>query len=125
MNRRTDIVPERVERLVLNFERYVADVDAQVPFRKEGQFERHARTIAMRRSLGSAAAAIADTKFLQSLYHTFQAWGIGVRASRLARWPQFVAALQAFAPGIVALEGRRIDDREIPAPCPQPAPSGP
>src|SRR5205085_12227659 len=48
-----------------------------------------------------------------SLYKTLQAWGIGIRASKLKSFEEFVSALQAKSSEIVALEDRAIDDPEM------------
>src|SRR5262249_39806000 len=54
--------------------------------------------------------ALADDAFLQSLYRTLQAWGIGVRASTLVIQRDFVAALRAKASELASFDGMCIDD---------------
>jgi len=66
-----------VQLLVASFERFLAYYEANPPFAKAGQLSTHRRTIALRRRLGTAAAALADDSFLDSLTETLIAWGVG------------------------------------------------
>lgn len=96
--------------LVKDFPTWLAHYDANGPFRKYGQLEFHRQTIDLRLQLGSAVAALADDGFLQSLYDTLQAWGIGARASRLKPFGDFCAALRKQTNAIAAFEATTLDD---------------
>jgi hypothetical protein len=60
-----------------------------------------------------ALETINDDQFLDALYRTLQAWGIGIRASKLKSFDEFVAALRAKRSEIVALENKAIDDPQL------------
>lgn len=96
--------------LVANFPHWVAQFDQNGPFRKAGQLEWHRKTIDRRRALGSAAAAIADDEFLQSLYATLRARGIGFRESKLVPFEAFAVEIRRHEAEFVALDSLRIDD---------------
>lgn len=100
---------EFVPVLVGGFKTFLEAYDRYCPFTRHGQLQYHVETIRSRRRLGSAKAALADEAFLRGLYRTLQAWGIGSRASTLRAFPQFVAALQAEAKTIEALDNLAID----------------
>jgi hypothetical protein len=99
--------------LVADFEKWLDAFNAHCPFKKHGQLEYHVETIRLRRSLGSAKAALEDVAFLQSLHRTLQAWGIGARASRLRPLGQFIASLQAKAQAIDELDKLTIDQPRL------------
>ena len=69
-----------------------------------------------RRVLGSASAAIDDQQFLQSLYNTLRAWGIGSRESRLLPYQTFASELCRLKGKIDGLDGLRIDDEALNVP---------
>ena len=48
--------------------------------------------------------------FLESLYSTLEAWGIGTRASRLVPFADFAAELNRWSPTFADLDGLLIDD---------------
>lgn len=106
---RKERVAKRMARLVDGFAGYVDVFDKQVPF-TSAQLRLHQETIALRREAGSAKNAIRSSDFLRSLRATLEAWGLGVRGSKLAQEPEFVAALQATGSEIQALDGLLIDD---------------
>lgn len=83
--------------------------DQHCPFKKYGQLEYHRETIRLRRALGSANAALHDVPFLESRHQTLQAWGIGLRASRLRPLREFTGALQAKTEAIGELDNVAID----------------
>jgi len=97
--------------LVGGFERWLQAYEEQCPFKKAGQLEYHVETIRLRRALGSAKAALQDEAFLASLHRTLQAWGIGLRASRLRPLKRFSEALQDKAETICGLDGVAIDQQ--------------
>jgi hypothetical protein len=99
--------------LIREFPRYLEVFARNPPFRRRGQLEYHAETIQRGRELGSASKAIYDDQFLDALYRTLQAWGIGIRASKLKSFNEFVAALRAKRSEIFALENKAIDDPQL------------
>jgi hypothetical protein len=74
---------ESITLLIGDFDRFLDLYDRHRPFSRYGQLEFHLDTIRKRRELGSVKAAISDLGFLERLYQTLPAWGIGTRASRL------------------------------------------
>lgn len=95
--------------LIGEFPRWLDYFAQHGPFRKPDQLARHRNTIELRLGHTSASGAIADPMFVESLYETLKAWGIGSRRSRLHPLQQFHAALLAAAPHVSALETLRID----------------
>jgi hypothetical protein len=102
-----------IDLLIEEFPRYLQVFERNPPFRRYGQWEYHAETIQRRRELGSANKAIYDDQFLDALYRTLQAWGIGIRASKLKSFEAFVTALRARSSEIIALEDKAIDDPQL------------
>lgn len=102
-----------VPLLIDRFGDWLDVFDRSGPFRRPGQLEWHRRTIDRRLSLGSADAAIGDREFLDGLYQTLQAWGIGARSSILRSFDDFCAELRRHHDTIVALDSLRIDDRHL------------
>jgi hypothetical protein len=111
---RTDVIEQRISKLVSDFGRYAAAYDQRVPFTGE-QLAAHRQTIALRRQLGSVRAAASDEEFAATLRRTLLAWGIGRRASRLVSDTDFAAALQAAVPHLEELEPLTIDGADLPA----------
>ena len=74
---------ESITLLIGDFDRFLDLYDRHRPFSRYGQLEFHLDKIRKRRELGSVKAAISDLRFLERLYQTLPAWGIGTRASRL------------------------------------------
>ncbi len=103
-------VERRVAELVSGFGHYVEVYDLRVPFARKGQFEMHLATIGRRRRLGTVAKALADDLFLNDLYGTLQAWGIGRRASRLVPLAAFRERLRACEAQFRSLEQFRLSD---------------
>jgi hypothetical protein len=103
----------RVPQLIDRFSYYVSVFEQQPAFSRAGQLEHHLETIKLRRNLGTAIAALRSDEFLQCLYNTLLAWGIGVRASKLLPFPEFMVALRAHSVAIGELEQVHIDDSEI------------
>lgn len=96
--------------LVENFDRFLAAFEKYCPFKRPEQIEGHRSTIMRRRQLGSAVAAIHDQQFVDDLYRTLGAWGIGSRASRLVPLNAFGAALRAVEASIASLESRTLEE---------------
>lgn len=107
---RTSNRRSRVPLLIAEFPRFLQIFVHDPPFTRSGQLEYHLETIQARRELGSAAKALADDRFLRSLYRTLQAWGIGARASILLPVEDFESILRARASDIAAFDGLCIDD---------------
>jgi len=100
----------RLKALAADFSHYLQVFDERVPFGKPGQREYHSETIAARKNLGSAAAAIDDERFMQLLWETLLAWGIGSRGSRLVPYSDFCRGMRERKKEISALDGLCIDD---------------
>lgn len=99
--------------LIERFKMFLDAYDRYCPFKRFGQLEYHVETIRRLRALGSAQAATNDIAFLESLYRTLQAWGIGSRGSILKPFPSFVDSLQAKAAEIRALDGLALEQRDL------------
>jgi hypothetical protein len=80
-----------VGHLVSNFARYLSHFEANPPFDRPEQIRTHRKTIELRRQLGTASAALADDRFLDSLAETLKAWGVGSHDAILANPPSFGA----------------------------------
>jgi len=102
----------RVEELVKSFGRYLDVYDRELPFKRTGQLELHLRTIALRRRMGSAAAACENADFRAELRATLGAWGIGRRSSRLVDELTFDRALKSAE--FRGLEGLSLRDVQEP-----------
>jgi hypothetical protein len=100
----------RTSLLIAEFPRFLRIFEQNPPFKKTGQLEYHLDTIQRRRALGSATKAVNDDQFVDGLYMTLQAWGIGVRGSNLKPRGAFADALRAKISAITDLEGICIDD---------------
>lgn len=98
------------------FEQCLDAFDAELPFRRRGQYEFHRKTIARRRELGSVAAALADQPFLELLHATLDSWGIGRRASTLAPLSTFCRRLRERESELAALESLTIESLEVTEP---------
>jgi len=106
---RWELVQRRLIALTSEFGRYVDAYDEQVPFTTQ-QLRLHRQTIALRRQANGVGEAIDSADFLISLRSTLQAWGLGVRRSRLAPDPEFDEAIRSVREQIEALDGLFIDD---------------
>lgn len=102
-----------VNDLIDNFDRYLEVYISKTPFQKYGQFEYHENTIRYRIRCGSAIAALDDYSFVNYLYKTLKAWGIGVRGSVLLAFPEFKQELQNKKIQISHLDGLRIDNPNV------------
>ena len=102
-----------IDLLILEFPRYIQIFERNPPFKRYGQWEFHNETIQRRREIGSAIKAIYDEQFLATLYKTLQAWGIGIRASKLRPFEEFTAALRNKSPELIALGDKAIDNPQL------------
>jgi hypothetical protein len=114
MTGKSEMAQDFTDMLVSYFPTFLEAFDEYCPFKRYGQLKYHAETIGRLRELGSPAAALNDQVFLESLYRTLQAWGLGARASKLKPFPTFVSALQAKASEITELGGVLIPQTEPP-----------
>ncbi len=101
-----------VASLVAHFERHLSYYEAKPPFARPEQLRTHRRTLTLRRQLGSASAALADDRFLDSLAETLIAWGVGSHNAILVEPSEFRRQLRGHAEEIVALDGILIDDAD-------------
>jgi hypothetical protein len=85
-----------------------------VPFTAQ-QLRLHRQTIALRRQANGAEQAIGGDSFLLSLRSTLKAWGLGVRASRLAPQAAFDDAIRSVREKIAALDGLLMGEPALPA----------
>jgi hypothetical protein len=106
---RRELVQARLSALTSNFGRYVDAYDERVPFTPQ-QIRLHRQTIALRRKANGVGEAIDNAEFLMSLRSTLQAWGLGLRTSRLAAEREFGQAIRSARGQIEALDGLLIDD---------------
>jgi hypothetical protein len=98
-----------VDLLIAQFPRHLAYYEATPPFNKPEQLRTHRKTIALRRELGTASAALADDQFLNSLAQTLKAWGIWSRGSIPGEALEFRRQLRNHEGEIAMLEGALID----------------
>jgi len=101
-----------VPHLISGFEQHLSYYEANPPFARPAQLSTHRKTIDLRRQLGTASAALADNRFLDSLAETLKAWGVGSHNSILAEPAEFRRQLRSQAPNITALDGLLIDEAE-------------
>lgn len=99
--------------LIGSFPRWLEYFEEHCPFAKPDQLALHRRTIALRQGHVTVSAAVSDSAFVQLLYDTLRAWGIGSRRSKLRSLPDFTGALRTSLPSIQALEGLRVDGEEM------------
>ncbi len=102
-----------IKSLIKNFPFFIKYYADHCPFTKPGQFEFHRETIQKRRELGSVKAALKDMGYLESIYRTIQAWGIGSRGSKLRPFNNFTDALNDISPAICDLDDLKLDQIEI------------
>src|SRR5713226_9505028 len=107
------IIRPPVKHLVAHFERYLSYYEAKPPFAKPEQLRTHRKTIDLRRQLGTASAALADDRFLDSLAETLKAWGVGRHDAILAKPPEFRYQLRNQAGEITVLESILTDNADV------------
>ncbi len=110
---KTQIVEKRVVGLIEEFATCVELYDEQAPFTRRGQYTMHRKTIDRRRNLSSVQAALSDEEFLDDLYETLHAWGIGRRASKLIPRSEFGIQLRSIEPKISSFERFNLEDEEL------------
>lgn len=99
--------------LIENFELCLLAYDKQVPFTRNGQYSFHRKTIDQRRNAGDVLAAIESDLFLEDMYETLKAWGIGKRASRIVSRSQFGSNIRNCANQLEAFEKFKIADNNL------------
>lgn len=102
-----------IKTLVECFPIFLRAFKENCPFKKYGQFEYHDKTIRIRKEHESVTKALENNSFLNSLYSTLEAWGLGSRASNLKEFPYFVEALRAKENQLSDLENILIDDPDL------------
>ena len=107
------IVVQRVSGLIEEFSSCVEIYDEQAPFTRRGQYTMHRKTIDRRRALGSVKAALSDEEFLDDLYETLHAWGIGRRASKLVQRDEFGSKLRESASLLSTFERLSLEDEGL------------
>jgi len=95
----------RLTELIAEFQRHLDVYTERTPFTRSGQLESHRETVERRRAHVTVGAALEDDAFLDSLYRTLRAWGIGVRASRLADREAFGHELRSWTVQLANLDG--------------------
>lgn len=116
ISRRThkaQIVEQRVVGLIEDFAACVELYDEQAPFTRRGQYTMHRKTIDRRRTLLSVNEALLDEEFLDDLYDTLHAWGIGRRASKLDPRRNFGIQLGEFGSLISTFEEFHLEDKNL------------
>ena len=101
--------------LIRGFPVFVAAFSRKPPFGRPAQLATHLETMAIRREIGSARAALRDASFLAALYATLRAWGIGARGSRLLDRREIAASLEENEAEIAALEAFSLDSASLDA----------
>ncbi len=104
---------DRTAHLIAGFPQFVDLYDEITPFTQTKQIELHRQTIIIRRDHATAAGALGDWQFIESLYLTLRSWGIGTRASVLVPIEQFGETLQDWTPAFEELDGLPIDDPDL------------
>ncbi len=110
MTKREAEARRRSDHLIQDFQRYLLAFDADPAFKRFGQRENHIATIARRRELGTATAAVRDMTFLKLLHQTLSSWGIGQRGSKLLEFHDFAGAIRNCEPAITSLEAYQLGD---------------
>ena len=113
---RLSAIRESEELLIGAFPVFLKAFVRKPAFSRPVQLQTHLRTIGIRRRLGSAAAAATDPEFLDALYETLRAWGIGLRGSRLTPVAEFRASLKAHKRDIAALDAMSLDNPDLDIP---------
>lgn len=115
--RKIEEIERRIAEVTTNFSSYLDAYDQQVPFVRNGQYSWHRATINRRRIFPYVADAITDEIFLDDLYETLHAWGIGRRASFLVPRTLFAEQLHHASSEISIFQNLRIDNPELDVPA--------
>lgn len=99
--------------LVAKFSRWLDHFVDHGPFTRPEQLECHSRAIALRREHASAASASEDSAFVEALYDTLRAWGVGSRGSILVPLTEFGPRLRLVSAALEPLEPLRIDNDDL------------
>lgn len=110
-------IDRRIAEVTDSFSSCLDAYDRQVPFVRNGQYSWHRATINRRRIFPYVADAIADEIFLDDLYETLHAWGIGRRASFLVPRALFAERLLHASSEISNFQNLRIDDQKLDVPA--------
>ena len=99
--------------LVAKFPRWLDHFVDHGPFTRREQLTCHVKAIALRRKHASAAAASEDSAFVEMLYDTLRAWGVGSRGSILVPLAEFGLRLRSWSATLEPLEPLRIDADDL------------
>jgi hypothetical protein len=111
--RRIAELKEAEDLLIRGFPVFVNAFSRKPAFDKPAQLATHLKTITMRRQAGSAKSALNNAEFVEALYQTLRAWGIGSRGSRLLAIGEFSASLRKHEAEIAALENASLDEEGL------------
>ena len=95
--------------LVAKFPRWLDHFVQHGPFTRPEQLTCHLEAISLRRQHDSVAAATEDAAFVEALYDTLRAWGVGSRGSILVPLTEFGPRLRSIGATLKPLEPLRID----------------
>ena len=98
-----------VPLLVAKFPRWLDHFVQHGPFTRPDQLRWHLKAISLRRQHDSVAAALEDAVFVEALYNTLLAWGVGSRGSSLVPLAEFAPRLRSVNATLKLLEPLRID----------------
>jgi len=110
---KTQIIEKRIAGLIEEFAACVELYDEQAPFTRRGQYTMHRKTIDRRRTFSNVNAALSDEEFLDDLYETLHAWGIGRRASKLIPRNKFGIQLRSLGQEISTFERFNLEDENL------------
>jgi len=102
-----------VPLLIAEFPRWLDYFVQRGPFTKPAQLACHLKAMQLRGTHVTVAAAARDPHFVEALYETLKAWGLGSRGSDLRALPEFQAALVAATPSLALLEALQSDAEEL------------
>ena len=99
--------------LVAEFPRWLDHFVDHGPFTKPEQLACHLKAITLRRKHASVAAASKNSDFVEALYDTLRAWGVGSRGSILLPLAEFGPRLRSVGATLMPLEPLRIDANDL------------
>ena len=99
--------------LVAKFPRWLDHFVDHGPFTRHEQLACHVNAIALRRQHASVAVAAEDPAFVEALYDTLRAWGVGSRGSVLVPRAEFGPRLRFVSTTLTPLEALSIDADDL------------
>lgn len=106
-------VRARTHNLIARFRDYVRVFETAPAFSPE-QLQAHRRTLARRKTFESAGDAATDPDFADALWSTLASWRMKSRGAKLVSIQEFRGSLQTCASLIDRLDGRKLDEEELP-----------